>query len=345
MKPWPYYSILSMPLLLAAGIVWGGWWWWSMLIVPFGVVPAIDHLIGPDRRQPERDHLKQLEQAWSYRIVLYVYAAVQFALLAAVLWKWHALPEWERVVATIVMGVMTGGLGITIAHELVHRTGVLERGLGYALLCSVWYGHFGIEHVVGHHKNAGLHHDPATARKGESAYAFVVRSAVMGWIDAFRIEQQNCRKHGTAWWGFHNRVVLYTVVEIVWTVLAVWFSGTLSAVWFVLGQSIVAILLLELVNYVEHYGLRRNEISSGVLERFGPTHAWESRFLASNYLLFKLQRHADHHMNPQRRYQMLHVHDNSPQLPSGYPVMVVMALVPPLWYRLIHPRLPKTASA
>ncbi|MGA0044698.1 MAG: alkane 1-monooxygenase [Candidatus Kapaibacteriota bacterium] len=322
----PYYGALTMPVLVMLGLLLGGWWGYSMLVVPFVVVPIIDHLVGPDTRQPDRSELKDLESQISYRMVLYIYAALQCGLLVWAMLQWPELQGWERWACTIVMGVMTGGLGITIAHELVHRSSWVERALGYGLLCSVWYGHFGVEHVRGHHKNVGLRIDPATARRGEHAYAFVVRSLVMGFVDAFRIEPR--------------LVAGLTIVQAGWTVLAVVLVGDLSVLWFVLGQSAVAVLLLELVNYVEHYGLVRHEVAPGVMAKFSAQHAWESRYPASNYLLFKLQRHADHHMHPQRRYQTLRVHEDSPQLPSGYPMMVLLALVPSLWFRAIDRRIP-----
>lgn len=322
----PYYGALTMPILVALGLLLGGWWWYSMLIVPFVVVPMLDHLIGPDSRQPERSDIKVLESQMSYRMVLYIYAALQLSLLVWAMMLWPEMNTSERWACTIVMGVMTGGLGITIAHELVHRTSIAERALGYGLLCSVWYGHFGVEHVRGHHKNVGLHIDPATARRGEHAYAFVVRSIVMGFIDAARMEP--------------SLVAGLVSVQAAWTAAAVVLVGDVSVAWFIVGQSAVAILLLELVNYVEHYGLVRTEVSPGVVTKFAAHHAWESRYPASNYLLFKLQRHADHHMHPQRRYQTLRVHEQSPQLPSGYPMMVLVALIPPLWFRAIDRRIP-----
>lgn len=322
----PYYGALTMPVLVGLGLLLGGWWWYSMLIVPFVLVPIIDHVLGPDTRQPERSDIQALESQLLYRMVLYIYAALQCGLLIWAMVLWPSMELWERWTCTFVMGVMTGGLGITIGHELVHRASRSERALGYGLLCSVWYGHFGVEHVRGHHKNVGLLKDPATARRGESAYAFVVRSAAMGWLESLRLQPR--------------MVLLLTAVQVVWTTVAVMAVADYSVLWFIAGQSAVAILLLELVNYVEHYGLVRREVAPGVVMKFSAHHAWESRFPASNYLLFKLQRHADHHMHPQRRYQSLRVHQESPQLPSGYPMMVLLALVPAAWFRTIDRRIP-----
>jgi len=342
MRSWPYFGALSLPLCIAIALLEGGWWWGAVLAIPFVVVPTIDHLRGPDTRSPARENIKALEAQFSYRLVLYLYAAAHVALIiwGIIVWATQPLSPWERSLLTLCMGIMTGGLGITIAHELVHRSAAAERFIGYLLLCGVWYMHFGLEHVAGHHKNVGLREDPATARRGENAYAFTARSIVMGWIHAFTMERARLERAGRSPWSAANKVLAWLVLQIVWTTAAVLLTGDLSVLVFILGQSAVAIQLLELVNYVEHYGLVRREVKPGVVERFGPQHAWESRFPASNYLLFKLQRHADHHLYPQRRYQVLAVHDESPQLPSGYPLMVLAALLPPLWFRLADPRIP-----
>ncbi len=342
MKPWPFFGALILPALVAVSLMEGGWWWAAVLAVPFVVVPVLDVLIGPDHTQPTRSQMADLDGKLSYRLVLYLYAAAHVGLLiwGCYVWANTPLPMWERWLLVLCMGIMTGGLGITIAHELVHRRSAVERYLGYLLLCGVWYMHFGLEHVAGHHRNVGLPTDPATARRGESAYAFVIRSAVMGWVHAFNLERDRLRKIGRTAWTLRNATVSWLLIQVGWTVLAAVATGDPSVVVFILGQSAVAVLLLELVNYVEHYGLRRGETSPGIVERFGPMHAWESRYPASNYLLFKLQRHADHHLYPQRRYQLLGVHEQSPQLPAGYPLMVLAALVPPFWRRLVHPRLP-----
>lgn len=342
MRSWPYFGALSLPLCIAIALLQGGWWWGAVLAIPFVVVPILDHLLGPDTHSPAREQKKDMEAQFSYRLVLYLYAVAHVALImwGIVAWSTQHLDPFERALLTLCMGIMTGGLGITIAHELVHRSAAVERVIGYLLLCGVWYMHFGLEHVAGHHKNVGLHDDPATARRGESSYAFVVRSIVMGWLHAFSLERARLERAGRSPWSTANKVLAWLVLQAAWTAAAMILTGDPSVLLFILGQSAVAILLLELVNYVEHYGLVRKEVSPGMVERFGPQHAWESRYPASNYLLFKLQRHADHHLYPQRRYQVLAVHNESPQLPSGYPVMVLAALVPPLWFRLANPRIP-----
>jgi alkane 1-monooxygenase len=278
----------------------------------------------------------ELEHRTVFRSVLIVYALLQTVRLAVGLVRWNDLVGWEQVMLVLSTGITTGGMGITIAHEFVHRADRAERAVGHALLAQVWYMHFALEHVVGHHRNVGLPHDPASARRGESVYRFLPRCIIGSWRHAWSLEHERLSRKGRTAWSLHNRMLRSLAIPAAWTVAAALYFGS-GAVFFILGQAAVAILLLELVNYVEHYGLERVEIAPGVRERVLPKHSWESRYMVSNYLLVKLQRHSDHHLAPQRRYQCLGLHDDSPQLPGGYPVMLLASLIPPLYRRLTHP--------
>ena len=249
------------------------------------------------------------------------------------------LQWWEGALGVVSIGAVTGGLGITIAHELSHRNSIWERRLGLLLLLQVGYAHFALEHVAGHHRNVGLRHDPATARKGETVYAFIIRCIVGSWLHVWQMEAQRLRNRGRLAFGLGNRMWWWMLGTPLIAVAVGYFYGTTSAALF-LAQGVIGVLLLEAVNYVEHYGLVRSEVKPGVPEKFGPQHAWEARHAVSNAFLFKLQRHADHHLLPQRRYQSLRVHDESPQLPQGYPGMILLSLLPPLWRKVVHPRLP-----
>jgi alkane 1-monooxygenase len=333
-------------VVLIAGGMMEGAWLALPIVVALGVVPLLDSVFGVDERSPSNDDVAVLEAAMSFRIVLYLYVLLQTVALLSMCNSWSSgdWTTWECALAIVATGIVTGGIGITIAHELGHRTSWLERMLGYVLLAEVGYMHFVLEHVHGHHRNVGLPEDPATARRGEPAYAFVVRSAVGQWLHAWGLEKQRLRQQNASALSMHNRMIGWMIVPVLLLGCAAWMWGV-SIIAFLVGQSLVAISLLELVNYIEHYGLVRTEIKPGVRDRVRAVHAWESRFVASNAILFKLQRHADHHLQPQRRYQSLRLHDESPQLPHGYPMMIMIALVPPLWRRLIHPRLDAVHSA
>jgi len=336
-----FATVLIQHALAVVGLLVGGAWTGAAAAMSFIGLPLLDQLLGKDDASPSTEHIASLEASRGYRYVTYAVGIVQTAYLAAciVLWSSRDWTAWEYVLHVLSTGVVTGGIGITVAHELVHRTTRLERWLGSFMLYQVAYAHFGVEHVEGHHRNVGLRTDPATARRGENVYAFILRCVVFSWWQVWEIEADRNRRSGVAPYGMQNRMWRWTLsfpVGVVVIGLAVgWFAAGLVVV-----QAIIAIILLEMVNYVEHYGLERGEIKPGVLERVAAKHSWEARHRASNVGLFKLQRHADHHIAPQRRYQSLRVHDESPQLPHGYPVMLMLSLVPPLWRAVIHPRIP-----
>lgn len=334
----PFYASLLLPVTLVPGLWFQGAWLVLVPLISLVMIPLADALVGVDNASPRREDVAARESRWSYRIVLYLFVLMQTVMLIMALDAWHegTWTWWERSLVVLSTGIVTGGVGIVISHELAHRQAWWERALGYTLLAEVCYMHFVLEHVVGHHRNVGLPDDPATARRGESAYRFIPRSVLGQWLHAWSLEATRLKASGNAPYGLGNRMYGWTVVPLALMAIitVVW---DVSAVALFIGQSAVAVTLLELVNYVEHYGLERVEIRPGVRDRVRAEHSWESRFRVSNAVLFRLQRHADHHLQPQRRYQALGLHDACPQLPQGYPAMVMAALVPPLWRRLIHP--------
>jgi alkane 1-monooxygenase len=336
-----FATVLFLHGLAMVGLLKGGAWTGAAAAMSFIGLPLLDQLLGKDDVSPSAEQAVSLETSRGYRYVTYAVGIVQTAYLVAciVLWSSRDWTAWEYALHVVSTGVVTGGIGITVAHELVHRTSRIERWLGSFMLHQVAYAHFGVEHIEGHHRNVGLRSDPATARMGENVYTFIVRCVVFSWWQVWEIEADRNRRAGVAPYGVHNRMWRWTlsfpVGVVVIGLAAGWFTAVLAV-----AQAIIAIIMLEMVNYVEHYGLERREIKPGVLERVTAKHAWEARHRASNVGLFKLQRHADHHIAPQRRYQSLRVHDESPQLPHGYPVMLMLSLVPPLWRAVIHPRIP-----
>jgi alkane 1-monooxygenase len=208
------------------------------------------------------------------------------------------------------------------------------------LLASVCYMHFTIEHVHGHHRHVGTPRDPATARLGEPSYAFIVRSVLGGARSAWQIEMRQLAKQNRPTWNVRNRMVRYACVQLGVIAGVAWMFGWLGLAVF-LAQSIVAFSLLEIINYIEHYGLFRREIAPGRYERVEPWHSWNSSHRVSNWILINLARHADHHLTASKRYQVLHTLDAAPQLPAGYSAMVLLALTPPLWRRVMDPRVQK----
>jgi len=308
------------------------------LVMTFVAVPLFDALIGLDTRNPSDAPAGPLARAL-FRLATWVAVPSQAALLGWGLWfatRREASPI-EIVGALLAVGITGGVIGITVAHELVHRSSRLDRTFGGVLLALVSYLHWAIEHVAGHHRRVATLDDPATARLGEILPAFMARSVVRGFQSAWQIESARAARRGNhAPW--RNRVLHGVAISTALTA-AIGLLGGPRAMAFFLGQSVVAIAFLETVNYIEHYGLQRRLVSPGVYERVTSLHSWNSAHWLTNALLFNLQRHSDHHVWPARPYHKLRHRPESPQLPTGYAGMALLAMVPPLWRRVMHPRL------
>jgi alkane 1-monooxygenase len=243
----------------------------------------------------------------------------------------------ELVGATLSVGATTGAIGMAVAHELIHRRHGYARAFGAILLASVTYPHFAIEHVKGHHRHVGTPRDPATARLGESLYRFVPRSVVGGLISAWQIERLRLWEREAGTWSRHNVMLRYAALVLATYGAIAIVLGPLALALFA-GQSLVAIAALEVINYIEHYGLLRKKSSAYEYERVKPEHSWDSPNRISNWMLMNLPRHSDHHLSAAKRYQSLELLTHAPRLPGGYGAMFLLALVPPLWFRVMDPR-------
>jgi alkane 1-monooxygenase len=238
-----------------------------------------------------------------------------------------------------------GGIGITVAHELGHKPRKLDQTLAKILLATVFYRHFIIEHNRGHHVNVGTPLDPATARKNQSFYSFWWQTVRGSLKHAWQLEVARLRRAGKNPYGWENEIwrcfleptLLLTALTAIMSLLKGAFAWQVPV--FFLTQSFLSFSLLEVVNYIEHYGMQRRLLPNGKYERVNPLHSWNASFLLTNFFLFQLQRHSDHHAYATREYQILRHFDESPQLPAGYPTMVLIALIPPLWFRIMNPLL------
>ncbi len=307
----------------------GGAWVWAPVAVLYVGFPLVDAAASLNPLAPSADEVVALERNPWFRLVTWLWVPVQAAL---VIWALsHAgtggLSAWEWTGLAVSVGSINGAIGITFAHELVHRSSRFERALGDVLLALVTYPHFAVEHVFGHHRHVATPADPASARLGEGFYRFWPRTVFGGLLHAWAIKPRMVMRQAV------TMAVVYVVVWVVW-------GG--SGVAFFALQSVVAFTLLEAINYVEHYGLVRREIAPGRYEPVGPQHSWDSSHRVSNWLLINLARHADHHLIASRRYQALASRDRAPQLPAGYGTMLLLAFVPPLWRRVMDHRVPKT---
>jgi alkane 1-monooxygenase len=335
----PYAIGFVLPAIILFTARLGGAWTFFPLAVLYVIIPAIDVLVGLNPRNPAASEEPALSENPAFRAITWLWVPAQLALIVWGLERVAsaALTPVEAVGTTVSIGLTAGAIGMTFAHELIHRPSRLERLLGDVLLVSVTYPHFAIEHVHGHHRHVGTPRDPATARFGESLYAFLPRTIVGGIRSAWRIETRRLGKQGRRAFGPSHRMLRYaTVVGIVY--VAVGSLHGWRGLLFFASQSAVAFGLIETINYIEHYGLVRQEIAPGQYERVMPWHSWDSTHRVSNWILINLARHADHHVAAGKRYQSLYALDAAPQLPTGYGAMFVLALAPPLWRRVMDPR-------
>jgi alkane 1-monooxygenase len=334
------YGLVFVPVALAAaGLAWGGPWTWATVAFVFGLVPLADLVLGRNLRNPEPAEVETPLARAGFRAVSWavVPALLGLGVAAAAAVATRPFAIWELVGVLLSVGTIAGGIGITAAHELIHKTNRFERALGQALLLNACYMHFYIEHLVGHHSRVSTPEDPASARLGESFYAFWPRTVVGSFRSAWGIEAQRLGRAGAAAWGPRNRMLWYVAAPLAAAgALAAAFGPVAGA--FFLAQGVVAFSLLEVVNYLEHYGLERRALPGGRFERVAEHHSWSCANRLTNWFLFQLQRHADHHMHATRRYEALRHLDGAPELPTGYAGMIWLALVPPLWRRVMDPR-------
>ncbi|MDH6198219.1 alkane 1-monooxygenase [Mycobacterium frederiksbergense] len=314
--------------------------WWLGPLLTFIAVPVVDQLIGTDASTPPDDAYIELDRDRFYRWATWLYLPNQYLWLVFACWLWSgggwvSMTWYDKLGLMATVGIV-GGIGINAAHELGHKRDHLEKRLSRIALAQTGYGHFFVEHNRGHHVRVATPQDPASSRLGESVYRFVPRSVSGGVRSAWGLETSRLGRRGASPWTLKNDVLSGWLLTIaLFAVLAIWF-GPVVLPWLI-GQAIVGFCLLEVVNYLEHYGLSRQLQSNGRYEKVSAQHSWNSNTLVANVFLFHLQRHSDHHANPQRRYQTLRSRDDAPQLPGGYGAMLVVALIPPLWRRVMDP--------
>lgn len=329
------------PLLLAAGqaVSLENLFAWGVPVVVFGIIPVLDLLLGKDALNPDEEvDVPKMNSEAFYRVITLGWVAGYAVLLV---WSMLELASGQfsaigGIGWVISIGIV-GGLGINVAHELIHKDGKLETRAGGFLLSLVCYAGFKVEHLRGHHVHVSTPGDASSSRYNQSLYNFLPQAYLRNFLNAWKLEAQRLERKGEKAFSWRNELIWwYSISALVFVGFTVAF-GWLGAAFF-LVQSFIAFTLLEIVNYLEHYGLHRRKLDNGRYERTGPEHSWNSNYFLTNVFLFHLQRHSDHHAYAKRRYQVLRHHDIAPQLPAGYAAMIVLATIPPLWKRVMNPR-------
>ncbi len=315
--------------------------WLYLLFAPAIIhiaIPILDLTFGEDFSNPPESAVETLNRDFFYRALVWLY--VPFQLIGTVYGTWLAATQsldWYAYVALVFTVGSTNGIGIGTAHELGHKQESIDRWLSKLALASSMYGHFFVEHNRGHHKRVATPEDPASARMGESFWAFLPRTVLGSLISAWDLERERLKRKGKGVWSVQNEnLQAWSLTILLYGVLMFWLGW--SALIFLVLQGIYAASMLEVVNYVEHYGLLRQKDQHGEYVRCAPEHSWNSNHIVGNILLYHLQRHSDHHAHPTRRYQALRHFGEAPQLPGGYASMITLAYCSPLWFALMDKR-------
>lgn len=347
MKKFGYLFPFVLPILWVGGYYLSGMWNYATVLFAFGLIPILDAIIGIDKHNFTKEQEKQIGEKLYYKAILYAWGFLQIGLLvwACYVVTFGSWQAYEYVGFLLSAMTVLGGIGITVAHELGHKNSSFEQFLAKIILDTVFYRHFFIEHNRGHHVNVATPLDPATARKNQTFYAFWWQSIIGGIRSAWNLEKKRLQKKGKNAWSWENEMwrCLIEPLTLLLTLTAAmsFLKGQFAwqVVVFFLLQSLLSFSLLEAVNYIEHYGITRRLLANGRYERVEHLHSWNASHLLSNFFLFQLQRHSDHHAYAGRRYQILRHFDESPQLPAGYPTMILIALIPPLWFAIMNKRL------
>lgn len=317
-----------------------GWEVWMPLVWAWVIIPLTELLVKPVPANMSGAQEELAKKDRTYDFLLYLIVILQYSLLAKFLFAMKNDPmTWLDITGRIwVMGLLCGTFGINVGHELGHRVNKFEQTLAKALLLTSLYMHFFTEHNKGHHKRVATPEDPSSARYGEPVYIFYFRTIIFSYISAWHIANDETRKKGKAIFSLHNEMVQFLFIQTAFLVLFFFVFGWLVTLYFI-AAAFIGILLLETVNYIEHYGLQRKPTGDGKYERAMPEHSWNSDHVIGRLMLFELSRHSDHHYLASRKYQVLRHHDDSPQMPTGYPGMMILSLIPPAWFYVMNRRI------
>ncbi|MEE4217005.1 MAG: alkane 1-monooxygenase [Xanthomonadales bacterium] len=331
----PLIPFIGMGLSLWNGSEWA---LWLPLLAVYTLIPLLDHLFPNDSSNPPEALVPQLEADVYYRVLNHLTVPLHFIVLISAAWfVTEQQPGWFGTLGLALVVGAVGGFGVNTGHELGHKKEAADRLAARLVLAVPVYGHFTMEHNAGHHAQVATPEDSASARMGESIYRFALREIPGGISRGWMLERRRLRRRGLSAWSLHNHILQSWAVSVVLYGGLLWLFG-MAVLPFLLIQAAWAWWQLTSANYVEHYGLLRQKQPDGRYERCRPHHSWNANHLASNLVLFHLERHSDHHAYAARRYQSLRHYDDVPQLPSGYFGMFLLAYIPPLWFRVMDPR-------
>ena len=342
LKSFKYFTPFVLYILALLSFNGNGLICWTPLLYTFFLIPFVELFIKADPKNLDEVEEALAKKNKAYDLILYAAVIMQYYSL----WvffnslKQEQLSTIDIIGRVLSMGLLCAAFGINVAHELGHRVNKMEQTFAKMLLLTSLYMHFFIEHNKGHHKHVATPHDPSTAKYNQSVYAFWPQTLIGTYLSAWKIANDEVGKKGKRWYSLQNEMLLFQIIQLLFVLAIYYFFGTMSALLFVLA-AFMGGLLLETVNYIEHYGLSRTQTNEQQFERVQPHHSWNSNHIIGRLMLFELSRHSDHHYLASRKYQILRSFDNAPQMPTGYPGMILLSLFPPLWFKIMHQQIKK----
>ncbi|GMN10027.1 alkane 1-monooxygenase [Croceitalea sp. MTPC9] len=342
MKDLKYLAALTIPISAVISIYFKGYWAFFTPFYAFVIIPILEILLPHDTSNLEGEELKTKAKSKLFDWMLYLNIPIVFGFLGFALWDVtnNSYAIYELIGVVFSVGIVFGVNGINVAHELGHRQQTFERYLGKLLLLPSFYMHFYIEHNFGHHVHAATKEDPATATFNQSVYSFWFTSTIRQYVNSWKIQKKLLKTENKGFFSLKNDMLFYTLIQLSYLLLVFQIFGSIGVL-FALASGIIGSLLLETVNYIEHYGLKRFKLPSGRYERVRECHSWNSNHVIGRIVLYELTRHSDHHYKSSKKYQTLDYHDISPQMPFGYPTSMVLSFIPPLWFGIMNKRIPK----
>jgi alkane 1-monooxygenase len=342
MKDLKYLTAFSIPLMAFIGIYYQGIFSFLTPIYAFVLIPILELIfpIDPHNITDDESKSRLKNKLFDWLLYLNLPIVITLVILSLVVVMSTSLETYEYIGLILSIGIVLGVNGINVAHELGHRQTTNERFIGKALLLPSLYMHFYIEHNFGHHLHAATKEDPATARYNQTVYGFWFTSVFRQYISAWQIQKRLLNNNNQSFFSLKNDMLWYLVLQSIYLLAVFLLFGTVGFV-FALFAGITGFILLETVNYIEHYGLLRSKTPSGRYERVREVHSWNSNHVIGRIVLYELTRHSDHHYKTSKKYQILDCHDESPQMPYGYPTSMVLAMIPPLWFTIMNKRIPR----
>ena len=346
MKDLKYIFAYTIPASAYFSFISSGIWTYSTVFYAFLAIPILDILTGESKENLSEEDASYKKTKWIFDLMLYLNIPIVFGLLF-IFYSNIQLNDYNTF--EIVGLVLSGGIllatnGINVAHELGHRTPYFERFFSKMLYMPCLYMHFYIEHNFGHHLNVATPEDGASASYNQTLYSFWFSSVTRQYKSAWKIQIEILNRKGLSFFSIKNDMLWYHLIQPVY-LIGIYGLFSLNIMFIAILIGVVAFLFLECINYIEHYGLRRIKTEFGRYERVQPYHSWNSNFNVGRITLYELTRHSDHHYKSSKKYQVLNSHEECPTLPFGYPTSILLSLVPPLWFRVMNPLVPKAMKS